>query len=215
MNRTMPNELGNAWQALRRVAPPAARARERCDLCGAGLAAAHEHLFEPRVRKVVCACGGCAVLFDGDGESRYRRLGREVRYLPAFRQSDAEWEAFGLPIGLAFFFQTSPARKVVALYPSPAGPTESLIDLSAWSGMERQNPVLGKMKPDAEGLLVNRILQSRDYYLVPLDVCFELTGLIRSEWRGLSGGAGVWRAVRDFFTALKARSAVAGVSAHG
>ena len=32
----------------------------------------------------------------------------------------------------------------------------------------------------------------------PIDVCFELVGLIRMHWRGFSGGEEVWRSQRDY-----------------
>jgi hypothetical protein len=59
------------------------------------------------------------------------------------------------------------------------------------------------MSPDVEALLVNRVGTKRDYYLVPIDVCFELVGLIRVHWRGLSGGDLVWDEIEKFFARLK------------
>jgi hypothetical protein len=38
---------------------------------------------------------------------------------------------------------------------------------------------------------------------VPIDRCFALVGLIRTHWRGLSGGAEAWQAIRDFFAQLR------------
>ena len=62
-----------------------------------------------------------------------------------------------IPIGLAFFFRNSVAGKLVAIYPSPAGPTESLLDFAAWDDLVQNNPVLKEMEPDTEALLVNRV----------------------------------------------------------
>ena len=47
---------------------------------------------------------------------------------------------------------------------------------------------------------MNRIGHSRgfshpEYYIVPIDECFKLVGLIRSRWQGLSGGTEVWREI--------------------
>jgi hypothetical protein len=63
-----------------------------------------------------------------------------------------------------------------------------------------------------EALLVNRLGTSRgfagaEYYLLPIDECYKLVGLIRSHWRGLSGGSEVWEILRAFFTELKERHA--------
>jgi hypothetical protein len=41
--------------------------------------------------------------------------------------TDAQWDSLLVPISMALFFFSTPANKVVALYPSPAGPTESLL----------------------------------------------------------------------------------------
>ena len=51
----------------------------------------------------------------------------------------------------------------MALYPSPAGATESLLSLEAWQEIERENPQLTDMQADVEALLVNRIGHSRGF----------------------------------------------------
>jgi uncharacterized protein DUF5947 len=91
-----------------------------------------------------------------------------------------------------------------ALYSSPAGATESLLPLAAWNSLAERNPQLGTMQPDVEAFLVNRVGTKREYYVVPIDVCFELVGLIRLHWRGLSGGDVVWQEVENFFARLNA-----------
>ena len=67
---------------------------------------------------------------------------RDVRSLPDFKLGDGEWEALSLPIDLAFFFRHGPQDKIVALYPSPAGATESLLSLEAWKALVADNPAL-------------------------------------------------------------------------
>ena len=84
--------------------------------------------------------------------------------------------------------------------------TESLLPLSAWDSLVAENPVLAGMEADVEAFLVNRVRDRRLYYLAPIDVCFELVGLMRMHWRGLSGGDEVWREIDDFFARLEARS---------
>jgi hypothetical protein len=59
-----------------------------------------------------------------------------------------------------------------------------------------------------EALLVNRTEGARDYYRVPIDQCYALTGLIRSRWRGIAGGQQAWDAIRRFFAVLKASGRV-------
>src|SRR5262249_33166577 len=77
---------------------------------------------------------GAVNMKPGPASSTYSRRLRwsQLTYLPDFRLTDAQWEGLLIPIQLAFFFHSSPAGRVIALYPSPAGPTESLLDLAIW-----------------------------------------------------------------------------------
>jgi hypothetical protein len=203
--RTSPNA---AFAALRRFAR-AEKTAERCDFCSAELTDVHQHLIEPEQRRLVCVCGACAVLFGGHGETSYRRVPRRILYLKDFRLTDAQWEGLLIPIQLAFFFHSSPAGRVITLYPSPAGPTESSLDLATWNEIAQDNPALKRMSPDVEGLLVNRAARAGggpDYFVAPIDECFKLAGLIRANWRGLSGGEDLWKEIGRFFADLKTRS---------
>jgi hypothetical protein len=180
--------------------------REHCALCAIVLADEHPHLVEVPTHRLVCACDGCALLFDGRAAGRYRRVPRRVRSLPELRLTDEAWESLQLPINLAFFLRSTPAGRVVALYPSPAGATESLVAAEAWGTIAAENSFLRDLEPDVEGLLVNRIGESREYYRVGIDHCYRLIGLIRSHWRGLSGGAMVWGEIAGFFEGLREQS---------
>ena len=95
---------------------------------------------------------------------------------------------------------------MLALYPSPAGPTESLLALDSWDEIVRDNPALREMEPDVEALLVNRVGGAGEYYIVPIDECYKLVGLIRAHWRGLSGGTEVWREIKGFYASLSERA---------
>jgi len=179
---------------------------ERCELCGAELPGDHEHLVDLTNRQLSCACQACAILFSGKANPKYRRVPRRLRYLPNFQLTDAQWESLLIPISMAFFFRSSAAAKVIALYPSPAGATESLLDFESWDEIRRENPVLDEMEPDTEALLVNRVRGASEYYLLPIDECYKLVGLIRTHWHGLSGGTEMWEAIGKFFAELKERS---------
>ena len=139
---------------------------------------------------------------------------RRVEFLSDFCLSNAQWEELHLPINLAFFFRSTRAGRVVAVYPSPAGGTESLLELESWNLLERENPVLRELEPDVEALLMNRVGRTREHYRVPIDACYRLVGLIRANWRGLSGGAEVWEEIGQFFTALKRQSTREEVRCH-
>ena len=69
--------------------------------------------------------------------------------------------------------------------------------------------MLAQMEPDVEALLVNRARGARDHWLVPIDDCYALVGLIRTRWRGLTGGKDVWEEIGRFFEALDRRSRAA------
>jgi hypothetical protein len=182
---------------------------EACELCGVELGAGHQHLVEPTRRTLACACDACAILFSRQGAARYKRVPRRIRALQNFSLSDGQWEALAIPIGLAFFFRSSPLDKVVAFYPSPAGATESLLSLDTWNDLAAANPLLNEMETDVEALLVNRVGQLRGvrppaYYLAPIDACYRLVGVIRANWRGFSGGSETWEELGRFFAGLDA-----------
>jgi len=194
-----------ALTALRRFVRPRPP-RERCELCDAGLADEHCHMVETSSRRLVCACDACAILFSNQGVLKYRRVPRRIRLLRDFRLTDEAWGGLQLPINLAFFLQSTPAGRVVALYPSPAGALESLVTLEDWQALVDDNPVLSDFEPDVEALLVNRVKEAREYYRTGIDECYKLSGVIRMHWRGLSGGATAWDEINRFFTELRARA---------
>ena len=202
----------SAFGTLRQFAPRP-RNVEHCELCSVALAARHPHLLEPIGRKLLCACEACALLFSGKAGAKFKRVPRYVRVLTNFRMTDAQWEGLMIPINIAFFFKSSPEARMVAMYPSPAGATESLLSLETWAEIAQDNPELNVMEADVEALLVNRIGHSRgfsapEYYILPIDECFKLVGLIRLHWKGLSGGTEVWQEIAGFFDELKAKAVV-------
>jgi hypothetical protein len=96
--------------------------------------------------------------------------------------------------------------RVTALYPSPAGPVESQLTFEVWEDIARENPELRAMEPDVEGLLVYRVGTAREHYIIPVDECFKLVGIIRLHWKGFSGGMEVWREIGKFLETLKQRT---------
>ena len=206
-----------AWAGLRRLVVRSARQygraadpSERCDLCAAPLPAQHRHLVEVPARALRCACRACAVLFtDTDGQARYRLIPERRRRLPDLVLTDADWDELAIPVDTAFFFHDSTVGKTVAFYPSPAGAVESLLNLTMWRRLVEANPVLAGMAPDVEALLVHAARGTREHWLVPIDDCYALVGLIRSRWQGLTGGPAVWEGVTAFLADLRARAGTA------
>ena len=210
MTTGTPPPLEQAFATLRQFARPRPPA-ERCELCSAGLAHEHPHLVELASRQIVCACDACATLFDGIAGGKFKRVARRAQLLANFRMTDAQWENLMIPINMAFFFRSSLEDRIVTLYPSPAGAVESLLPLDAWNEIMEENPILAQLRPDIEALLANRIghaqeLSRAEYFIAPIDECYRLVGLIRGNWKGLSGGAEVWTEIGHFFSELRARA---------
>jgi len=208
MNSPETLQINSSLATLRRFARKRAPV-ERCELCSVELDAEHQHLVELANRKLLCACDACGILFSDHSSRRYRRVPKQIRFLRDLQLTDQQWEALMIPINMAFFFHNSVANKVVAFYPSPAGAAESLLDLQSWDEIVEQNPCLREMQSDVEALLVNRIerISSQpEYYRVPIDECYKLVGLIRTNWRGLSGGIEAWQEIETFFADLKHRA---------
>ena len=179
-------------------------ADELCDLCGVLIAAEHRHLLHLTERRIVCSCEACWAMRAGEGD--YRPTGNRTLWLPELELPEDLWAGFQIPIGLAFFMRSTVTECVVAMYPSPAGATESELHFEAWGRMAELNPVLAELEPDVEGLIVNRLVSPHVYAIAPIDRCYELTGAIKATWEGISGGTGVEQTVTRFFEELRTRA---------
>jgi hypothetical protein len=217
MGNQVSKEAKTGFQALRemvRQAPP----RELCDLCAVPVRPAHQHLLERTSRALVCACDACAILFSAS-DTKFRRVPRRIRLIRDFHLPDALWEDLAVPINMAYFYHEGVAGRAKASYPSPAGAVESLLPLDAWCDLVAANPILGTVEPDVEALLANRLgvisgSAEMEYFVLPIDECYKLVGLIRTHWRGLSGGTEAWKELKHFLTALRERAHVVEGAAH-
>ena len=204
---------------LRRFARPARRpdgpasdaagAQERCELCGEGLGGEHPHMVDLEHRSIACACRACALLFTRPG-GRYRTVPDRVRHDPDAPLTQGEWAELQIPVGMAFFFVNSALGQVVASYPSPAGVTECELDLAAWDRLAAAHPLLSALAPDVEAILVAgggpREGGPVETFLVPIDVCYSLAGMLRMEWHGFDGGAEVRQILSDLLDRLRQRA---------
>ncbi|MFF5563083.1 DUF5947 family protein [Streptomyces sp. NPDC012623] len=191
---------------------PAPVTGERCEMCAAATGAEHQHVVNLESRSLMCCCRACYLLFTDDGARlRYRAV--PDRYLafdgPAL---DARcWDELQIPVGLAFLFRNSVQDRTVAFYPGPAGATESELPLDAWADLVAAAPELAVVRPDVEALLVRRTEgggreRAVSCHLVPIDVCYELVGRLRTVWRGFDGGREAHAAMDAFFERVRARS---------
>jgi Family of unknown function (DUF5947) len=176
---------------------------ERCDLCSTTIPHDHRHMIYIDERRIVCTCESCWALRSGDAE--YRPVGSRILWLDDLAMPDDVWAGFQIPIGLAFFMYSTTSECVVAMYPSPAGATESELHFDTWNRLVQLNPEL-KLDPDIEGLIANRLADPPVYAIAPIDRCYELTGAIKANWDGISGGSGVEVAVDRFFEDLRVKA---------
>jgi Family of unknown function (DUF5947) len=178
---------------------------DHCDLCGVAIDPDHRHLLHLVDRRILCTCEPCFALRAGDAE--LRPSGTRVVRLDDFALGDELWAKLQIPIGLAFFLVRERGQGVVALYPSPAGATESELHLDCWDELVVANPVLKELEAEIEALIVDRMSEPPQYAIVPIDRCYELVGMIKSRWEGISGGRAIDDALAEFFARLGGRGA--------
>lgn len=210
----VPSDSDAALAALRRFARPRPKG-PTCELCAAPLAEPHAHLLEPAGRRLLCTCDACAVLFPSEASARYLRVPRRLVLLEGLDLDETLWESLRLPIDLAFFFYAGAERRPTAAYPSPAGAIESQLELEGWRSLAAREPRLTRLESEVEALLVNRVLGARECFIAPIDECFRLVGIVRTSWRGLSGGSAVRREIAAFFDDLRGRAGGKSGARHG
>jgi len=192
-----------------RVAAPQG---EVCELCRAEIADEHPHVVNLDRRNLLCTCRPCYLLFTPDGAGRGNFRAVPDRYLAADQTlSQRQWDALQGPVGMAFFFRNSVLGRIVAIYPGPAGATESLLDLHAWNDVVATTPLATQLADDVEALIVRRDRENDEMYgpemyLVPIDCCYELVGLLRMHWTGFDGGPEARADIAAFFERVRARA---------
>ena len=180
---------------------------ERCELCSVPVEAGHRHLVDTEKRALVCACTPCALLMEQPGAAAGRFRTVPARYLtdPPYRLDESAWDALQIPVGVAFLFRNAALDRLVALYPSPAGATESELDPDTWTDVLGGSRLAGLLEPDVEALLLRRTDGHGECHLVPIDICYELVGRMRLLWQGFDGGAEARAALDAFFADVARR----------
>ncbi|MGH3790650.1 MAG: DUF5947 family protein [Pseudonocardiaceae bacterium] len=188
--------------------PPPTEQIERCEMCAVPIGGWHGHVVDIEGRGLMCTCRPCALLFTQDGAARgkYRSVPERYRYAANVPLAEVTWDSIGIPVAMAFFFTNSSMGQTVAFYPSPAGATESLLSLEAWTDLLAAMPALADLKPDVEALLVHKTEGGFECFAVPIDACYQLVGLVRMHWKGFDGGEDAWTAIHGFFADLRERS---------
>ncbi len=218
----MPLKPGTPFEdpfgVLRRVMQPRERKApgERCEMCGEDIER-HSHVANLAERRLLCTCRGCYLLFTvpGAGGLRMRAVPERYRLVDDFAFTQEQWDDLAVPVDLVFLFRQSDIdptkpRQLVCCYPSPAGATESELDLTTWDDIVAANASFADVEPDVEAVLLRRDAASGfTCFVVPIDACYELVGVVRQYWSGFQGGTEVWQHIDEFFTDLYSRARVA------
>jgi hypothetical protein len=178
-------------------------------VCATPLADEHDHLVDLENRTLCCACRPCALLFveAGAARGRYRTVPARVAFDPGFVLDEVTWRALAIPVRLAFLFYNSRQRRWVAVYPSPAGATESEPAIEGLRELAGRTDLISAAEADVEALLAfgPRGGGDLELLLVPITACYELVAAVRRNWRGLDGGDEARIAVNQVIGRLRAR----------
>jgi hypothetical protein len=205
---------------------PPGDTEEHCEFCATATPASHGHVADLEQSSLMCACRACYLLFTHPGASgtapgggrgmtggRYRAV--PDRYLRDLSRpiSAAEWDELQIPVGLAFFLYRSHPAGLGCFYPSPAGATECALDLPAWQRLAAAHPLLTEAEPDVEAVLIHSGNAAEpgdraavEYYIVPIDACYELAGRMRMLWRGFDGGSEARASIGEFLASVRRRA---------
>jgi len=212
------SQLGDDLAVLRRLRSIRSEVGPRCELCGEGIGDEHRHVVDVEARRLMCTCRACTLLFDHRGAGANARRAVPERYARVTPPIEPRWwDRLQLPVGVAFFV-TGASGSTTAFYPGPAGATECELSLSDWEELCREHPGLADVEPDVEAVLV-RLQSTRsratageasdpavsgeaglvECLIVPVDVCYQLVGVMRQTWRGFDGGTEAQQAVDELF----------------
>ena len=199
--------------SLRRFAAPreAAATDERCDLCKTPLAGEHPHLVDSRSRRLFCACASVRAAVRPP-----RRLGRAAS--SAFRPSAAACATCAsAPIsgsgsrsrcGSRSSSRTARSNGRWRSIPARPAPPSRCCRSRRGARSSPRTPCSARSSPTSRRCCcATATARPPECYLVPIDVCYALTGTVRRSWKGFEGGVEAWREIERFFADLAASSA--------
>jgi len=165
--------------ALRRFAA----ARGACELCGRAVGDRHPHAADVAGRTLRCCCTDC--------HGRLPATEGPLRAVPdrvvSGTADEAAWDAVDAPVALVFMLLDDHGH-ATAFYPSPAGPTESLLPRASWSTLMERVALATDLVPEVEALLLDKRRRPVRAHIIPVDRCYELVGRLRRDWHGMDGG---------------------------
>ena len=186
--------------------PPA---EERCELCSRPIPSQHSHVVHVEKRNLLCACRPCYLLFTSQGAAggKYRAVPESYLDLGDRRpQPLAMGPAAGSGRAGLLLLQQQPGAHRGLLSQPGRGHRVAAAARDLGGDRARRTPRLAALIPDVEALLVWKRPEGCASYVVPIDACYELVGIVRRHWRGFHGGEEAWQAISAFFAGLAARS---------
>jgi hypothetical protein len=185
--------------------------QERCELCGTPVAARHCHVVDTGRRGLLCSCRACFLLFTrcpaGEaqtGEARYRAVPERYLWDPQRLVARLDWRGLEIPARFAFFVHCG--TRVAAFQPGPAGAAETALPLGLWAELAAAHPLLATAEPDVEAIVFRGRAFGTDCFLVPVDVCYRLAGVVRRYWTGGDGGPEMHERVGELFAEIEQRA---------
>jgi hypothetical protein len=184
-----------------------------CGFCSSHLQPDHGHLLDMAGHRIVCVCKRCTRRgAEPKGGSvsppQFKRIRSTCLYVADFRIPDGA--TISSPAGIFFLFFSSSWNRVRAFYPGPAGALESKLGLVTFNKLKSSNPILAELllepNTDVLALVVNRSRRPYEHYLVPIDECYRLVGLMRREWGAATDGRLLHESTNEFFRQLRAKS---------
>ncbi|MGW3960965.1 DUF5947 family protein [Amycolatopsis sp. NPDC005003] len=185
-----------AFARGRRSAP-----QERCELCRTPVAARHCHVVDTGRGVLLCSCRACFLLCTG---TRYRAVPERYLWDPLRPIARLDWRRLGIPARFAFFVPCGTG--VTAFQPGPAGATETALPPGLWAELSAGHPLLATAEPDVEAIVFRGRECGTDCFLVPVDVCYRLAGVVRRYWTGCDGGAELAERVGELFAEIEQRA---------
>ena len=165
-----------AEQESLRISPAISRTvlQHSCRFCSAPLDTFSNPLFEVATQRIVPACEKCASRFSRNDGRPFKLIPRETRALENFQMPDVSWQAFNLSAGVTFVFYSTAATALLSVCKMAAMTVESTVPREVWKAIVEANPALEEMRPDVEGFLIVHALDFKEYYIAPIDVCYNL-----------------------------------------
>ena len=145
-----------------------------CRFCSSALDSPPNPLFEVATQRVLFACNPCASRFEKRSGGPFKLIPRSTRQIEDFRMPEVPWQTYDLPGNVTFVFYCTAAAKLLSVCKVAAGTVDLTVPREVWKAIIEANPVLEEMRPDVEGLLIIHTGDSREYFIAPIDVCYNL-----------------------------------------